>query len=836
MMPTMAVAALPSLPAGAVIAGRYTVTARLGGGGMGDVYEVEHQLLGRRFALKRLAPDLEGDRDMIERFLREARAAAQTGHPGVVEVFDLGFSDDGWPYLVMERLRGDTLRERLRRGAMDARLITHVATSVLDALAAVHDRGIIHRDIKPENLFLCAGDPLLPRVKVLDFGIAHLASELGGDRTDLRLTRTGAVMGTPAYMSPEQARGVDVDVRTDLYSTGVVLYECVAGRPPFAADAYSVLVARILEDEPDLRPLAGAGDALRGAIARALVKRREDRFPSAAAMRVAIAAAPPAQTPRGAKLGSADTAPPTTPDGHDIIGATEPVAVTPPPSRSPSPSPISGSVRLILPLAGFAVAAVIAALWLTAGDRTDEPPAAAKVADVRASWEVDLFRGDLDEAATAIERAARRQPDDVALVSRELLLLLLADRTRAYARLDALDNEKLPALGTSAMVAIRAMRRGVPLEGAAALEAPAKAAAAGSSDELMLRFARAEMLRQGDRFDLARAEYLAVLARWPAFAPAVEGLLQRLLVLDEIDAARSVVDRFVAHAPDGPALHMVEIELAIGERRYRDALDGVERLIAANPGREAETYQYRGDLRLLLGDVDGAIAAYDAIDDQARRDEYVAGALLHAGRAAEARQRLLDAIAAYPAGAKPSRLGKMVVDAALLGLETGDRELAERGAQALAARDALEAQVQSARAFARAVATQLGGGAPLPDEMPLGEASPMWALLASFGKSDDDARRRVLAATAPEAMHFGVVVSHVYPVLWLERARLHAAAGELAEALAWTDRVVRPRHYDASRGIVIARALTLRADVLERLGRGGEAQAVRRELESLRKR
>jgi len=356
----------------------------------------------------------------------------------------------------------------------------------------------------------------------------------------------------------------------------------------------------------------------------------------------------------------------------------------------------------------------------------------------------------------------------------------------------------------------------------------------GSPDELLARHARAELLRQGDRFDLARAEYGAVLARWPAFAPAVDGLQQRLIFLDELAEARRVVDRFAAHAPDGIVLDMIEIEMAIAERRYRDALDRVERLIANNPGREAETYQFRGDLRLLLGDVDGAIAAYDTIEDQPRRDEYVAGALLHAGRIAEARQRLGDAMAHYPASATTSRLSKLVVDAAVLALETGDRPLAEIAAAAFGDRRELEASALSARALARSAAVVLAGGTPRADELPLGEDSPAWVLVTTRGRSDADSRARLRRATEPAHMHFGVITTHVYPPLWLERAQQAAAAGAFDEAMEWVDRVVRPRHYDVTRGVVIGRALGLRADLLERQDRRGEAAAVRRELAQLR--
>jgi eukaryotic-like serine/threonine-protein kinase len=265
----------PSLAPGQTFAGRYRVISHLGSGGMGDVYEVEHVLLGKRFAIKRLSVEGEDDQARIERFLREARAAAATGHPGVVDVVDVGFAEDELPYLVMERLDGETLRRRLDRGAVGEAMLKKIAHRVLDALGAVHAAGIVHRDLKPENLFLCRDG----RLVILDFGLSHDAA------VDVRLTRSGAVMGTPLYMAPEQARGEDVDARTDLYAVGAVLYECAAGRPPFAAPAYSVLVAMILEQTPDPEPLAHLEAPVREVILRALAKRLAERPRSAAEMR-----------------------------------------------------------------------------------------------------------------------------------------------------------------------------------------------------------------------------------------------------------------------------------------------------------------------------------------------------------------------------------------------------------------------------------------------------------------------------------------------------------------------------------------------------------------------
>jgi eukaryotic-like serine/threonine-protein kinase len=298
----MAVRRYRTMPPGTRVAERYVVIRYLCSGGMGDVYEVEHTLLGRRFALKRLTADKTAKAHHVERFVREARAAAATGHPGVVEVVDLGFADEGWPYLVMERLHGENLRQRLGRGPLDAAEIVQVGRVALDALDAVHRCGVVHRDIKPENLFLCdALDDDAPRVKILDFGLAELRAPHAAG-----LVACGAVVGTPHYMAPEQARGAEVDHRADLYGVGAVLYECAAGRPPFTASTYAELLARILDEPVAAEPLEHAPPQLRSVILRALAKRPEDRFSDAALMRRMLCGEPAARPPSVSGLRALD--------------------------------------------------------------------------------------------------------------------------------------------------------------------------------------------------------------------------------------------------------------------------------------------------------------------------------------------------------------------------------------------------------------------------------------------------------------------------------------------------------------------------------------------------
>ena len=224
--------------------GPYKIVARLGSGGMGVVHEAQDVRLGRRVALKFVSADLANDADARSRFRREARAASALNHPHICTIHDVG-EHEGVPYLVMELLEGETLLERLARGPLPPDEFFDVALAVASALGAAGDRGIVHRDLKPSNVFLTRSGG----AKVLDFGLARIG-EVGDAPTQTRTmeepTRTGAVMGTLHYMSPEQVRGEPIDARTDLFSFGVVLYEMVAGRRPFAAGTTGLIADAIL--------------------------------------------------------------------------------------------------------------------------------------------------------------------------------------------------------------------------------------------------------------------------------------------------------------------------------------------------------------------------------------------------------------------------------------------------------------------------------------------------------------------------------------------------------------------------------------------------------------
>ena len=269
-----------SLAAGTRL-GPYEVIAPVGEGGMGEVYRARDSRLGRDVAIKVLPAAVSDAPDRLRRFEQEARAASALNHPNVLVVHDIG-QHEGAPYVVSELLDGATLREQLTGAPLPASKVAGYGVEIARGLAAAHDRGIVHRDIKPENLFITRDG----RVKILDFGVAKVLqpdTELPADTRTYQGTEAGVVIGTVGYMSPEQVRGEPVDARSDIFSLGVVLYEMLAGRRPFARGSkVETLNAILTETPPDLAGLQSlVPPALDRIVRHCLEKDPAQRFQSA---------------------------------------------------------------------------------------------------------------------------------------------------------------------------------------------------------------------------------------------------------------------------------------------------------------------------------------------------------------------------------------------------------------------------------------------------------------------------------------------------------------------------------------------------------------------------
>ncbi|MBC8071242.1 MAG: serine/threonine protein kinase, partial [Deltaproteobacteria bacterium] len=279
----------PSVLLGLVIAERYRVDAVLGIGGMGAVLRCRHLGLDRDVAVKLLHPELAADAEIAARFDREARSASRLEHPNCVHVFDFGAwqPSGGGPvakYLAMQLLSGCELADLLGQPLPPRRAIALVQ-QILAGLEHAHERGIVHRDLKPENVFVTTDPSGVEVLKLVDFGIAKITA---GEGANAKLTRMGVVFGTPRYMSPEQAAGGVVDLRTDLYAVGVILFEMLSGLPPFLDDdAMALLRKHLFHDPPPLPD--SVPPQLRAITFRLLHKERDGRFASAAQVSLALA-------------------------------------------------------------------------------------------------------------------------------------------------------------------------------------------------------------------------------------------------------------------------------------------------------------------------------------------------------------------------------------------------------------------------------------------------------------------------------------------------------------------------------------------------------------------
>jgi serine/threonine-protein kinase len=353
--------------AGQVLGGKYRLLRPLGEGSMGVVWAAEHVLLGRPLAVKLLRPELVSVRGVLERFQQEAVAAGRIGSPHIVDVLDVGTAPNGAPFIVMEFLRGRSLAALLRlQATLTPQRTVRLGRQILAALEAAHAAGIIHRDLKPDNIFLEPGEREEEHVKLVDFGI----SKAKDDPRVQHLTRTGMLLGTPRYMSPEQVRGEkSVDERADLWAAGVILYQCLSGVPPHdGPDLGAILGHILLEEATPLRELRPEVEPwLEAAVMRALEKDRERRFASATEFREAL-------TERAAL--PTRTAPPAQADAEPLRGAETAEA-------EPSIAPPRRRTGLWIALALLLLAGAGVGAFLVFGNPADGTGAAADAGPAR---------------------------------------------------------------------------------------------------------------------------------------------------------------------------------------------------------------------------------------------------------------------------------------------------------------------------------------------------------------------------------------------------------------------------------------------------------------------
>jgi eukaryotic-like serine/threonine-protein kinase len=368
---------------GRVLDGRWKIIDLIGAGGMGAVYRAEHTTIGKSMAVKVLHPRLGTKGDWAKRFEREAQVGGKIGHPNCVAVSDFGTLEDGSFYLVMELLQGESLGDILDREApLPWRRALHITRHVLRGLGHAHEHGVVHRDIKPDNVFLARHDDDPDFAKILDFGIAKLVGEGG-----TTITQAGITVGTPAYLSPEQAFGGELDGRSDLYSLSVVLYEMLVGRTPFGdRDMVAMLTAHAVADPPamaEVAPDAAVPPPVEALVRQGLAKQPGDRFQTA--------------TEYVARIDDLLGRVPTTSGVHSApypsgvhSSAQTPLPYTPAPMAAIAPPLVSGTHPMMLPprpwkrTAGYVAGAVlvvglVAALASRGGEPAKAPgPAPAK--------------------------------------------------------------------------------------------------------------------------------------------------------------------------------------------------------------------------------------------------------------------------------------------------------------------------------------------------------------------------------------------------------------------------------------------------------------------------
>lgn len=386
---------------GDVLASKYRLDALLGSGGMGHVYRAVNIEIGREVAIKVLRAEHATNGDLVERFLREARAANLVRHPNVVDVVDIGRDGDGSPFIVQELLEGEDLGAYVERsgGRLTLNEVEDYLVPVVDAVAEAHARGVVHRDIKPENVFLArVGARRVP--KLLDFGISKVRLP------NIKATEVGVMMGTPAYMAPEQVRGArDADPRADVWALGVMLFELVAGRLPFEAeDAPALFVAIATQQAPPLAEVAVGVDAhVSRVVERCLRRSPDERYPTALELARDLRRALEGEAPEGTQTRSIAparvvTPPPSSNDVPDLILPAKPASQRSVRSIATKVAPVSAGAVPELPVQPATIAHRLPAAPTPAPAPTPLAPAEA------------TGRAAIHAAALPSERAAPDRP------------------------------------------------------------------------------------------------------------------------------------------------------------------------------------------------------------------------------------------------------------------------------------------------------------------------------------------------------------------------------------------------------------------------------------------
>ena len=521
--------------------GHYRVTEKIGEGGMAEVFAAQHQLLGKQVAVKLLRPQMSMNEDIVRRFFNEAQAAARIEHPSITSVLDYGYTPQGNAYLVMELLKGENLRQRLKRlEKLPLDMSIRVMRQLASVMQAAHRHGIVHRDLKPDNIFLVPDADLEggERVKVLDFGLAKLA-ELAGSV----VTAAGAVFGTPAYMAPEQALDAGrADHRADIYALGCIFYRCICGTAPFGFGGINVMMAHLnhtprplIERQPDTPPHL---DAI---VMRMLEKAPERRFQSCDEFLGALLGRAPGPGPDGDFVEDARTTEPMKAlDAREYLASAK--------------TKILGSYPKTLAAAAVPIPpshASQAGIWAPPSPPPSSPPRAA---GERGSDAGHVITGELSAAAPAPLSTAAI----AALPSMELPSLVLIEDNADDGDTDRVEVSEIHSESRSSLQAITIARLAPPPAPAPAqMPRGVIAALLGTASALLALALSAALLSAGD--DAGEGEGVRAVAQEPGEA-AVE---------------------VVTPAPDDP---MKEVYAALEQARWDQAADALERARSADDG------------------------------------------------------------------------------------------------------------------------------------------------------------------------------------------------------------------------------------------------------------